>query len=68
MLDRRRIAQCWHHRGDVKSDNVLIDGQDDAWVIDFGGGYTEGWVDKECSETLAGDAQELTNILRLIGE
>jgi hypothetical protein len=52
--------------GDVKADNVLIDGQDDAWVIDFGGGYTEGWVDKECFETLAGDAQGLANIIKHI--
>ncbi len=31
--------------GDAKPDNILIDAQGDAWVIDFGGGRTEGWVD-----------------------
>jgi len=29
--------------GDGKPDNILIhDKIDDAWVIDFGGGYTKG--------------------------
>jgi serine/threonine protein kinase len=26
--------------GDTKPDNVLIDKNDDVWIIDFGGGYT----------------------------
>ncbi|PTB37665.1 hypothetical protein M441DRAFT_82761 [Trichoderma asperellum CBS 433.97] len=29
--------------GDVKAANILIDENDNAWLIDFGGGYTEGW-------------------------
>ncbi len=33
--------------GDVKADNVLIDHQQNAWIIDFGGGVTAGWVDPE---------------------
>ncbi|SPO02506.1 uncharacterized protein DNG_05179 [Cephalotrichum gorgonifer] len=28
--------------GDAKMDNVLVDENDDAWVVDFGGGYTKG--------------------------
>lgn len=28
--------------GDAKADNVLIDDNDDAWIIDFGGSYTVG--------------------------
>jgi hypothetical protein len=35
---------------------------DDAWVIDFGGGYTKGWVDQELLETLEGDEQALGRI------
>lgn len=33
--------------GDVKADNVVIDRQQNAWLIDFGGGVTWGWVDEE---------------------
>ena len=28
--------------GDSKAENVLVDRYDNAWVIDFGGGYTRG--------------------------
>jgi hypothetical protein len=32
--------------GDAKTANVLIDEvTDDAWVVDFGGGNTKGWID-----------------------
>ncbi|KAF9767661.1 hypothetical protein IL306_015138 [Fusarium sp. DS 682] len=42
--------------GDGKASNVLIHREtDDAWVIDFGGGWTEGWVDEDLSGTVAGD-------------
>jgi hypothetical protein len=54
--------------GDAKPDNVLIDSQDDAWLIDFGGGYTEGWVDKELAETMEGDLQGLARIKEYIFE
>ena len=30
---------------DSKGDNVLIDSRDDAYFIDFGGGYTKGSLD-----------------------
>ncbi|KAF2999190.1 hypothetical protein E8E14_006418 [Neopestalotiopsis sp. 37M] len=33
--------------GDGKPCNVIIDNNQDAWLIDFDGGYTDGWVDKE---------------------
>ncbi|RSL94104.1 hypothetical protein CEP52_012818 [Fusarium oligoseptatum] len=41
--------------GDVKAENVLIDRDNNAWITDFGGGYTEGWVDKEIAGTVEGD-------------
>lgn len=41
--------------GDVKPDNVLIDQDEDAWLIDFGGSYTEGWVPRELAGTIEGD-------------
>ncbi|KAL9948233.1 hypothetical protein ACHAQF_000078 [Verticillium nonalfalfae] len=53
--------------GDVKADNVLVDENDDAWVTDFVGGYTKGWVKKESAGSLAGDAEGLANILKTIG-
>ncbi|KAK2012403.1 hypothetical protein LZ32DRAFT_691934 [Colletotrichum eremochloae] len=59
-----------HHKGiiwgDVKAENVLIDSDENAWIIDFGGSYTHGWVDKEKAGTLAGDAQGLAKILDIL--
>ncbi|KAL3264048.1 hypothetical protein ABHI18_001189 [Aspergillus niger] len=52
--------------GDVKMDNVLVDRNDDAWVIDFGGGYTEGWVAKEHMETMKGDEEGLSRMIERI--
>lgn len=49
--------------GDAKAANVLIDGNQDAWIVDFGGSYTEGWVDKEKAGTIQGDFQGLAKIL-----
>lgn len=40
--------------GDVKAENVLIDRGNNAWITDFGGGYTEGWVDEEIAGTVEG--------------
>lgn len=55
-----RAGAVW---GDAKSDNVLIDKNNDAWVIDFEGGYTEGWVDEDMAGTKEGDLQGLGKIL-----
>jgi len=41
--------------GDAKADNFMVDVNDQLWIIDFGGSYTEGWVDPEMSETVEGD-------------
>ncbi|KAF3052827.1 hypothetical protein E8E11_007805 [Didymella keratinophila] len=48
--------------GDAKADNFMVDKHDDLWIIDFGGSYTEGWVDPELSETLEGDEQGLQKV------
>lgn len=53
--------------GDGKASNVLLHREtDDAWVIDFGGGWTEGWVDEELSETVMGDELAVKEILEYL--
>jgi hypothetical protein len=59
-----KIGVIW---GDGKPDNVLIhEVTDDAWVIDFGGSYTNGWVDEELMETPEGDEQAVGKILEFL--
>ncbi|KAF3043719.1 hypothetical protein E8E12_008457 [Didymella heteroderae] len=48
--------------GDAKADNFMVDKHDDLWIIDFGGSYTEGWVDPALSDTLEGDEQGLQKV------
>ncbi|KAF3076410.1 hypothetical protein CFAM422_001644 [Trichoderma lentiforme] len=52
--------------GDVKAENVLIDENEDAWLVDFGGGYTEGWVDKEVAGTVMGDFTSMAKLRTLL--
>ncbi|KAJ4116188.1 hypothetical protein NW768_011161 [Fusarium equiseti] len=54
--------------GDGKPNNIVIDEKDDAWLIDFGGGTTEGWVDGELSETIEGDNQALRRIIKFLSD
>lgn len=54
------IGVIW---GDGKPHNGLVhEVLNDAWVIDFGGGYTEGWVDRELLETLEGHERAVGKI------
>lgn len=53
--------------GDAKADNFVVDAEENLWIIDFGGSYTEGWVDPEIAETKQGDnmgVQKIVNALR----
>ncbi|OIW35583.1 hypothetical protein CONLIGDRAFT_690191, partial [Coniochaeta ligniaria NRRL 30616] len=52
--------------GDVKAENVLVDQEDNAWLTDFGPGYTEGWVDKHKVGTVEGDLQGLAKIMAML--
>jgi hypothetical protein len=49
--------------GDAKADNFLVDKENKLWIIDFGGSYTEGWVDSELNETVEGDDMALEKIV-----
>ncbi|KJZ71834.1 hypothetical protein HIM_08762 [Hirsutella minnesotensis 3608] len=66
----RESLQALHQAGiiwgDAKPDNVIIDRQGDAWIIDFGGGHTTGWVDENKAGTVEGDLQGLGNILKFL--
>ncbi|KAF1825813.1 uncharacterized protein K489DRAFT_376201 [Dissoconium aciculare CBS 342.82] len=61
-----RIVKILHDNkiiwGDAKADNFMVDDKDDLWIIDFGGSYTEGWVDPELKETEEGDDMGLRKI------
>ncbi|KAJ4422422.1 hypothetical protein N0V82_002870 [Gnomoniopsis sp. IMI 355080] len=53
--------------GDAKGDNFVVDSSDELWIIDFGGSYTEGWIDPEIAETKEGDdmgVEKVVNALR----
>lgn len=53
--------------GDAKGDNFVVDAAGELWIIDFGGSYTEGWVDPDVVETRRGDdmgVEKVVNALR----
>lgn len=53
--------------GDVKPDNVMIHSESKrAILVDFGGSYSEGWVDEELNETKEGDLQGVRRIMQFI--
>ena len=51
--------------GDAKADNFLVEGTEEEklWMIDFGGGFTEGWVQAEQCETQQGDKEGIGKIV-----
>lgn len=57
------IGVIW---GDAKPSNIIIDSLGDAHLIDFGGGWTEGWVDEKLQETTDGDEQGVARILKFL--
>ncbi|KAF2167200.1 hypothetical protein M409DRAFT_22628 [Zasmidium cellare ATCC 36951] len=52
--------------GDVIAGNVIIDTDGNAIAIDFEGGATKGWVDKEHMGTIKGDLQGLETLVDYI--
>lgn len=61
----RKLGALW---GDIKTDNVLIDNNGGACVIDFGGGNTAGWVDCDKYDTFEGDLQGPEKTLAALGQ
>lgn len=52
--------------GDAKADNFVVDADGNLWIIDFGGSYTEGWVDPEIAETKKGDNMGVNKIVNAL--
>lgn len=52
--------------GDAKADNFVVDAEEKLWIIDFGGSYTEGWVDPDIAETKKGDNMGVTKIVNAL--
>jgi serine/threonine protein kinase len=52
---------------DVKTDNILVDEDGDAIVIDFGGGNTVGWIDHDKYGCMEGELQGIDKIMSALG-
>lgn len=52
--------------GDAKADNVLIREDGDVVLVDFGGGFTSGWVEQQNSDTSQGDWQGFERIVQFM--
>lgn len=63
LTQLHEIGVLW---GDVKADNVLIDKNGNAVVIDLEGGRTSGWVDHDVAGTIQGDEQGLERMMDFI--
>jgi len=60
-----KIGVVW---GDAKPENVLINSDmDDCWLVDFGGSWTDGWVNARLMKTKAGNEQALARIYNFLG-
>jgi len=59
--DIKNMIQILHEKhfiwGDVSPNNVLLDENENIWIVDFGGGCTEGWVEPKNKETQKGDLE-----------
>lgn len=54
--------------GDAKPSNIIVNWQNDAYLVDFGGGWSDGWVHENLQETVQGDQQDLERILTALDE
>jgi len=55
--------------GDGKAENALVGSEsDDCFLVDFGGSYTDGWVNRTLVETRAGDDQAVEKIAKFLDD
>lgn len=71
--DVENMIHLLHDRGlvwgDVSPNNMVTDEDDNVWIVDFGGGYTEGCIEPEDMETQKGDLEGLKRVKEyLLGE
>ncbi|KAK4043878.1 hypothetical protein C8A01DRAFT_43251 [Parachaetomium inaequale] len=52
--------------GDARIGNVMVDRNDDAWLVGLGGGYTKGWADEDKAGTMEEDLQGVAKIVELL--
>ena len=52
--------------GDAKVENVLIGEDNNVVLVDFGGGFTPGWVEQGNSDTMRGDWQGFERIVEFM--
>lgn len=52
--------------GDAKGDNLVVDAGGRLWIIDFGGSYTEGWVDPAVAGTREGDDMGVDKVVNAL--
>lgn len=57
------IGVAW---GDSTGGDVIIDTEDDAWLIDLGGDRRDGWVDEELTDSVAGDEQGVRRMMEFL--
>ncbi len=57
------IDVCW---GDAKAENIILDKESHPWLIDFGGGCTDKWVDAHLANSVKGDLQGLQRIMEFL--
>ncbi|KJK73557.1 hypothetical protein H634G_11193 [Metarhizium anisopliae BRIP 53293] len=57
------IGVIW---GDGKASNVIVDKNDDVWLIDLAGGWSRGWVDEDLADTVEGDDQAVARIVKFL--
>jgi hypothetical protein len=52
--------------GDAKPDNVLVETDYNAWVLDVGGGGTPGWIEKSTFQTEKGDLNAVAKMKEML--
>lgn len=63
VADLHSIGIVW---GGGKPSNIIVDQSDNVELIDFAGGWSQGWVDKELAETVEGDDQAVARIIEFL--